>query len=142
MDRRHLVGGGLLAGLTSLVAAEPSEAAAARGDSDDQIASAVTGLRRTLEQQFDARFGPARVIAQIREQQRVFMRGSQKYPDFMEIGLQIWEAVYDWHVRNLQPVTMTQTPDGRYTILFMFTTLVLRPDFEPHYVGFGYDVKG
>jgi hypothetical protein len=142
VERRNLVGGGLLAGLTSLLATESSAAAAQRGDSDDQIAAAVSALRRALEHQFDVRLGPSRTIAKIREQQRVFIRGSQKYPDFIEVGLEVWESVYDWHVRNLQPVTMTRTSDGRYTMLFLFTTLVLRPDLDVNYVGYAYDAKG
>jgi hypothetical protein len=143
VDRRHVVGGGLLAGLTSLVANEPADAAAQRnGDGDDRIADAVSGLRRTLERQFDARFEPSRAVAQIREQQRVFIRGNQKFPDFIEVGLQMWESVYDWHIRHLQPVSVARTADGRYTMIFMFTTLVLRPDLDVNYVGYGYDAKG
>lgn len=137
MDRRHLVGGGLLASVSSLLPA--SEAAAAPADDDGQVAEAVIGLRRVLERQFEAARAPSRVVAQIREQQRIFIRGSQKYPDFMEIGLHVWEALHDWHVSQLQPVPVTRTPDGRYTMLFMFTTLVLRPDLDPNYVGFGFD---
>ena len=141
MERRNLVGGGLLAGLTSLLATESSEAAAQPGDGDDQIAAAVSGLRRTLEHQFDVRLGPSRTMARIREQQRIFIRSTQKYPDFIEVGLEVWESVYDWHVKNLQPVTMTRIADGRYTMPFTFTTLVLRTDLDLNYVGYGYDAK-
>jgi len=34
---------------------------------------------------------------------------------------------------------MTRTPDGRYAMSIMFTTLVLRPDQGENYIGFGYD---
>ena len=141
MERRNLVGGGLLAGLTSLLATESSEASALGGDGDDQMAAAVSALRSTFEHHFDVQLGPSRTIARIREQQRTFIRGSQKYPDFIEVGLEVWESVYDWHVRNRQPVTMARTADGRYTMLFLFTTLVLRPDLDLNYVGYAYDAK-
>jgi hypothetical protein len=29
--------------------------------------------------------------------------------------------------------------DGRYTLVFMFTTLIMRADIEPTYVGVGFD---
>lgn len=141
MERRALISGGFLAGLTSLAPTESSAAAQRDRDDADRVADAVSSLRRTLERQFDARFDPARGVAQIREQQRIYLRSNQKYPDFIEVGLQVWESVYDWHVRQLQPVTATRTADGRYTMLFMFTTLLLRPDLDPNYVGFGYDSK-
>jgi hypothetical protein len=127
--------------LTSLAASESSVNAQRGSDNDDRVADEVSRLRRTLEQQFDARFEPARGVARIREQQRVFVRSNQKYPDYMEVGLEVWESVYDWHVRQLQPVTTTRTADGHYTMLFMFTTLVLRPDLDPNYVGYGFDAK-
>lgn len=139
MERREMVGGGILAGLTSLVAAPSSEAAAQRDGGDEKVADALDTLRRSFDRQIDVTVGPWRFVRQIREQQRIFIRGNQRFPEFIEIGLQAWESVYDWHVSHLQPVTTTRTPDGRYTMLFMFTTLVLRPELELNYVGFGYD---
>ena len=56
------------------------------------------------------------------------MRSTQKYPDFIEIGIDVWDNIYDWHVVHQQPVNMTRTSDGRYAMVFMFTTLLLRPD--------------
>jgi len=34
---------------------------------------------------------------------------------------------------------MTRTSDGRYTMVFMYTTLLLRPDQAPDFVGFAFD---
>lgn len=67
------------------------------------------------------------------------MRSTQKYPDFIEIGLDIWDNIYDWHVVHQQPVNMTRTSDGHYTMVFMYTTLLLRPDQAPDFVGFAFD---
>ncbi len=144
MERRHLVGGGLIAGLASLVATDSSDAASQRGNDGDQlVASTINDLRRTFERQFDAtQTLPWHGVTQIREQQRIFIKASQKYPDFMEVGIQVWESVYDWHVRHLQPVTMTRTTDGRYTMMFMFTTLLLRPDLDSSFIGVGFDARG
>jgi hypothetical protein len=59
----------------------------------------------------------------------------------MEVGLGVWEDVYDWHVRYQQPLNATRLADGRYVLTFMFTNLILRPDLAVEYVGFGFDTE-
>jgi len=79
------------------------------------------------------------VIAQVREQQRIFMRTNYRYPEFIDIGIDVWDALHDWHVRFQQPLNVARMTDGRYVMSFSFTTLVLRPDMLPNYVGQAYD---
>jgi hypothetical protein len=78
----------------------------------------------------------------IRVQQRTFLRGHQKFPDFIEVGITVWERVYDWHVRTLQPVTVTRREPGAFYTMTMAagpTRLILRPDVDDRFVGFPYD---
>src|SRR5262245_44447740 len=99
MDRRDVIGGGLM-GLTGLVAHAGAEAPAQRSSDNDGevIAMAINQLRMTFEHQFDAcELGPCREIEAIRNQQRLFLRASRKYPDFIEVGLDVWDRVYDFH---------------------------------------------
>ena len=144
VGRRNMLGSGLLAGITGMLAgsatadAAPDALPAAADDTSEAAASAVDRLRASLERQHT----PSAVtgsIGQIRQQQRVFIRANQKYPDFIEVGLGVWENVYDWHVRYQQPITAARLADGRYTLTFMFTNLILRPDQASEYVGFGFD---
>jgi hypothetical protein len=141
VERRNLMGGGLVAGLTALMAPGTAGAAAQRDDDDDEtVARAVDGLRQTIDSRFDTfQSGPWRRIFQIREQQRIWLRSAQKFPDYIEIGVDIWESVFDWHVRYQQPVSMARMPDGRYAMVFMFTTLLLRPDASPDFIGLAFD---
>ena len=62
-------------------------------------------------------------------------------PDFIEVGIEVWENVYDWHVRHQQPIGATRTADGRYVMSVMFTTLILRSDQTNNYIGFGFDAR-
>jgi hypothetical protein len=141
LERRQVLGGGLAAGLAGLATMPaPAEAAAQRGDDMTAVASAIDSLRSAIERQFDAcELGPCPQIASIRQQQRVFLRATQKYPDFIEVGIDIWENVYDWHVKHQQPVVSQRLPDGRYAMAFMFTNLLLRPDQAANYIGYGFD---
>jgi hypothetical protein len=141
MHRRDAIGNGL-AGVTGLFAAGGAGSAPQRQDNNDDqlVAGAINQLRATLERQFDAcDLGPCREIAAIRTQQRTFLRASQKYPDFMEVGLDVWDRVYDFHLKHQQPITAGRLADGRYAMTFMFTNLLLRVDQALDYVGFGFD---
>jgi len=135
VERRNLVGGGLIAGITAMMAPE-AEAAAQRGDNTEALSRAVDDLRQTIQSNYN---NPWRVIAQVREQQRVWMRANFRYPDFIDIGIDVWEALYDWHVRFQQPLNVARLQDGRYVMTFMFTTFVMRPDQLPNYIGPPYE---
>ena len=136
MERRDVVGSGLL-GLTALFGTG-SEAAAAQRTDSEEVARQIEELREALERRLDPTFTELR---EIRQQQRTFLKAGQKFPDFIEIGIDVWERVYDWHVRHQVAPNIVRRDDGRYTMAFMFTTLILRPELLDNYVGFGYDVR-
>lgn len=135
MERREVVGGGLV-GLTALFGASPGAEAAQRDD--PEVARAIDRLRQSIEERLDTPFAELR---EIRQQQRTFLKGNYKFPEFIEIGVSVWDRVYDWHVRHQVAPTIVRRDDGRYTMTFMFTTLVLRPEMVDTYVGFGYDAR-
>jgi hypothetical protein len=140
MERREMMGGGLVASLAALAAPVATEAAPAEvtaaGEEDTLVAGAVDGLRRVYEQQLRA---PN--IDEVRRTLRTFLKSHQKYPDFLEVGTDVWEAVYDWHVKHQQPLVARVLADGRYGITFMFTTLIMRPDQPDVYMGYPYDAS-
>ena len=78
-------------------------------------------------------------IDQVRAQQRTFLRGRQKLPDFMDLGVDVWERVYEWLITTRQRADIVRLADGRYALQFLTTMLVLRPDASAGFVGFGYD---
>lgn len=77
----------------------------------------------------------------IREAMVPFLRAANKYPDFLEVGYGVFHAMYDWHVRNRQPLTVTRAPDGRYALGYLFSRLILRPDAQPDFIGVPYDAR-
>ena len=141
MDRRAIVGGSFLAGLSTLMSPASAEAAAA---SDlEGVSDSIDQLRMTVERQFANIYTDKwQGVAKIRQQQHIWMKSTQKYPDFIEVGLDIWDNIYDWHVVHQQPLNVTRMSDGRYAMVFMFTTLLLRPDQSPDFVGYAFDANG
>jgi hypothetical protein len=147
MDRRAVVGGSLVAGLSAVMVPRMADAAspsAAAGGADDlqDVATSINRLDRTLSTQFEkVHTDRWEGVSRIRQQQHVWMRASQKFPDFIEVGIDVWENIYDWHVVHQQPVSMNRTSDGRYAMTFMFTTLLLRPDQAADFVGYAFDAN-
>ena len=140
--RRDVMGGTLLAGLSALVVPKPVAASEQREGGDAGVAAAIDKLREVIERQSNAcELGKCGTIETIRTQQKTFLKANRKYPDHIDAGVDAFEAVYDWHIRNRQEVRTARLPDGRYGITFMFTTIVLREDQTPHFVGWGYDAR-
>lgn len=135
MDRRHLVSGGLVAGVAAALRSTPMEAAAQ--NDDQRTAASLDRLREVI----DRGFLVSPELARVREQQRVFLRANHKFPDFLEVGISVWESVYDWHVRHQRPVEILRNAEGRYAMTVMETTLVLRPEQVETFVGFGFDAR-
>jgi len=137
VQRRDLVGGGLVAGLASMMA--PAAEADAAVD-HEQSTTAINRLRETFERQFDQVYSSRwRGVSRVREQQRTWLMSTRKYPDFIEIGIDVWDNIWDWHVVYQQPLSVTRVADGRYAMSFMFTTLLLRSDQKPDFVGYAFD---
>ena len=77
----------------------------------------------------------------VREAQKTYLRTTGKFPDFIEVGTNVWYAIYDWHVRFRQPITIGRDATGRYTLPVTHTTVVLRPEQTPAFIGPPYDSK-
>lgn len=136
IERRDVVSSGLL-GLTALIGGR-RDAAAVLPEEGRDIARALDRLRELLERRLEP---PFEELSEIRRQQRMFLKASHTFPEFIEIGANVWDALYDWSVRNQQPLHVMRRDDGRYTMTFMFTTLVLRPDQTDDYVSLPYDAR-
>jgi hypothetical protein len=103
-----------------------------------EIAEHVAEVRRLVR---DAYFGPTLthgILVEIRRQFGIFLKANQKYPDFCEIGPAVFTDLYDWHVRDQQPIEISRV-ENRTAIRFMFTWMVLRPEQVDNFVGIPFD---
>ena len=140
MNRRIALRSGVLFGLWMIGVVAASEAGGQSGTEwDPQVAAALRELQSTAQRQTEAQNAHWRVVRQVQEQQRTFLKASHHYPEFVEVGPRAWEALIEWHVREQVQLNVTRAADGRYTMAFMFSTVLLRPDLDDNYVGFGFD---
>jgi hypothetical protein len=152
MERRRVIGGGVVAGVTGLLGtsafaeatADMSAGANAPPADDGRLeAAAIDRLRAVMERQFEAcELGACAHVDRLRSLQRNWLASREKYPDVIDVGIVMWERIYDWHLKHQQTPDARRLADGRYAMTFMFTTLLLRPDQPPDYVGPPYDLDG
>jgi len=139
VERRDVIGGGLAAGLVAAFGG-PARAQASRDPTGDvaelKVADAIDKLRQSIEHQHESA-----EVSQIRSQQRTFLKANQKFPDFIDVGIDVWERMEDWHVKTLQPLAIVRTNDGRYGMTFLTTTLILQPQQVGTYISWGYDTR-
>jgi hypothetical protein len=137
VDRRSLLNGTLFSGLAALTPGQQSRGSAQDNRDELAVAEAINNLNTTV--QHAAQTSPE--LARIRDQQRVFLKASQKFPDYIEVGVSVWENVVDWHIRHQQPLSVSRSAEGRYIMAVGFTTLILRPELSDNYVGPGMDAR-
>ena len=142
VSRRDLLTAGLAGGLVG-TADEGAAAAPAVTSQNEremrEVASAIRGIESSIDQAWLSNgvvFGPA---AKVRAQFETYFRTNQKFPDFIDVGMSVFLDLYDWHIKNRQPLVITRGPDARYWMQFMFTTIILRGEHEPGYIGIPYD---
>lgn len=135
--RREVLGATGLAGLLGAVL--PAPAAAAQQSVERAMADVATAIDMFRKNWTNERAFPE--LAGVREQVRAFVRATGKYPDFVDVGYDVWQGIYDWHIRWQQPIAMARDASGRYVMSVMMTTIVLRHDSTPTYISTGYDAK-
>ena len=78
-------------------------------------------------------------ISRIREAQKEYLITHAKLPEAIEVGVNVWFDVYDWHIKWQQPLAMGRDASNRRTITLFETVVVLQIDQPPNYVGMPYD---
>jgi hypothetical protein len=139
IDRRELLTlGGFLGGLGGGVpnAGGPSATAEISDRSAQDIVIALKAITTAMyaAQSFDA-------VTPIRTRQTDYLKANNKFPDFIDVGVDVWMAVYDWHIRLQQPLVLGRDGSGRYTMTLAFTQLVLRPETPPGFISPPYDLR-
>jgi hypothetical protein len=142
VTRRDLMTGSALGAL----AAAPPASAAQRRDEDEQTAAGLKRLGDTMEsidRSLETAFQSNRVtfgfLVKVREYFTQYMRANGKFPDYMEVGINVFYEIYDWHIKNNRQMEVSRVLENRMAIRFMFTLMILRQEQDPNYVGVPYD---
>jgi hypothetical protein len=148
LTRREAVTAGVMASVGG-VAGNVSEAGAAPQDSSGVITVEMTqtlgairdelaALRRQME---SSQMPTSPGITRLRQQLRQFLKGNTKFPDFVEVGAGVWDELIDWHVTTQRPLNIVLRGDGRYSMPFLQSVVILRVDYLDEQVGVPFDTR-
>jgi hypothetical protein len=141
ISRRDMLSVGMVGGLTagvdgSTTATTQSEAVAGVLR---EIARGIQSLDGSFDQAWSSNAITFGLAAKVRAQFETHFRTTLKFPDFIDVGISVFLDLYDWHIKNRQELVITRGPDARYWLQFMFTTVILRGEHDPNYIGIPYD---
>ena len=140
IDRRELLTlGGLLGGLAGRGDAADAAALGTADVSDRSVQDVVNALKSITSAVYAAQSFDT--ITPIRSKQIDYLKATNKFPDFIDVGVDVWMAVHDWQLRVQQPLVLGRDGNGRYTMTLEFTQLVLRPDTTPNFISPPYDAR-
>jgi hypothetical protein len=146
MDRRALVTASVGAGLAALAAAPAAaEPQSSEGGFPPSAVRALETIREAVERiaattaSCQAFVCPA--TEQIRQTQKQFFKANGRMPTFIDVGFDIFLGAYDWHIRTRQEPQLTRLADGRQTLRFITTTLILRNDVSDGFLSVGYEER-
>lgn len=151
ITRRELVTGtalGAIATAASTVESSASPGAPSGPPQEQDSANLRRIADKTVEidQTLDSLSGAVRsnslafgFVPKLREAYTLYWRTHGKFPEFCEVGSSVFYDIYDWHIKNRQPIPVSRLADGRMSITFMYTQLLVRIDQAPEYVGIPFD---
>ena len=142
VSRRQVIAGTLAAGAASLDArrlgatpASPNGARVQDSGKLDEILAEVRGLRSGV-------VPGANEVAMIRLARRTYLKTTGKFPEYLDVGIEVWEGLIDWYVATRQLVDVGRLPDGRYFVKFVGTNIVLRAEVPEGHIGVGSETTG
>jgi hypothetical protein len=132
VSRRELLAGGVLtAGVGLQVNADQAT---------NELLTGILGELRSLREATSCGSGSCPLVESVRLARKQHFKSVQRFPDYIDVGYDVWDQVYDWQIRNAIQPNVRRLPDGRQGLLvFQTTTLVLRPDHIDTFVGQPYD---
>lgn len=146
ISRREMVTAGVLGSLSTSAFAEADQGRGSAND-DQEIKAGFRSLKDELSDikaVLDDGLKKSSLdhdayIGLLRKGFTTFLRANGKFPEFCEIGGDVFYLVYDWHVKHMQPITIVRLAENRMAIQFMFTQLVLRWEQQPNFIGIPFD---
>jgi hypothetical protein len=68
-----------------------------------------------------------------------YLKANGKFPDYCEVGIDVFYDIYDWHIKNHLAPEIGRVLENRLSIKLMFTQLVVRYELNGNHVGIPFD---
>ena len=78
-------------------------------------------------------------VKQLRETYTRYLKANNKWPDYCEVGMDVFYDIWDWHVKHGVSPQVSRMLENRISIDFMYTHLILRYDLTGGHIGIPFD---
>jgi hypothetical protein len=143
VTRRDVMTGGAVGALSAAALGPPAQR---DGQNNEQTAGVLRDIQKSLDDihgTLSTGFESNRVAfghtGRLRDSFTQFMRANFKFPDYVEIGMNVFYDVYDWHIKHNRQLEVSRVLENRMAVRFMFTLLVVRPEQDGNFIGVPYD---
>ena len=144
ISRREVVTAGVLGTLATNAAGETN----ATGESSMQtgdalvVRDALNRINTTLDEIKDSLDAGLRgntmsygSLGVIKQRLELWVKTTGRFPEFWDVGISVFLEIYDWHIREKQPIQITRVSEQRMAIQWLFTQYVLRWENDQNYIG-------
>jgi hypothetical protein len=94
VERRQLLKAAMFGGFV----AQSDNADVAAQPMPDRQAREIVDVLKNVSRAIDAA-NSFTEIAEVRLRQVNFLRAEGRFPDFIDVGIDVWMGVYDWHIK-------------------------------------------
>jgi hypothetical protein len=137
ISRREVVTAGMLGTLATGNAGE----AAAQSDAQvmqqalNRVVDSLDEIKASLDAGLRGNTMSYGSLGQIKGKLETWVRTTGKFPEFWDVGISVFLEIYDWHIREKQPIQISRIAEQRMAIQWLFTQYVLRWENDPNYIG-------
>ena len=136
ISRREVVTAGVLGTLV----ATGDEAAAAQGQDAMQVREGLNKIADNLDvikASLESLRGNSMnygALGLIKQKLEIWVKATGTFPGYWDVGISVFLEIYDWHVRQGQPIQISRIAEQRMAIQWIFTQYVLRWENDMNYI--------
>ena len=135
LNRRDMLAAGLLGSIAPSGEGEVQNDAQLVRDALLRIDATLDEIKVSLDAGLRGNTMSYGNLGVIKGKLETWIRATGKFPEFWDVGISVFLEIYDWHIRERQPIQISRIADQRMAIQWLFTQYVLRWENEPNYIG-------
>ena len=136
ISRREVVTAGVLGTLATGGAGEAAQSdAQVMAGALNRVVESLDEIKASLDAGLRGNTMSYGSLGQIKGKLETWVRTTGRFPEFWDVGISVFLEIYDWHIREKQPIQISRIGEQRMAIQWLFTQYVLRWENDPNYIG-------
>ena len=136
LNRRDMLAAGLLGSIAPSAEGEmQSTDALLVRDALNRINETLDEIKASLDAGLRGNTTTYGSLGVIKGKLETWVRTTGRFPEYWDVGISVFLEIYDWHIRQKQPIQISRIAEQRMAIQWQFTQYVLRWENDPNYIG-------